>query len=830
MRSPECDAPTPIEIRAQSGLRPQLSAAASYDRLLASEFEDVFDTGATGPSCPPFALNPQAALDARVAEIERAIDCGAIGGGGFSGRVATVALSDLPFGRKNTWRASLSFSQNLYSGGRNGAQVALAAAGHESAELGVTTTRAQLLFEVTQAYYDALLGDRLVIIAASTLEQAGATLRQVEAGLSAGTQPEFEVLRARVTRDTQQPVLIRQRVNRELAFLRLKRLLDLPADTDLQLADALADENLPPPPVFVERVSAIEKTLRSSDTPSLTIGSLSLPERIVIEQASATVRTREASLRLTEAQRMPTVSLISNYSRIAYPENFLPSFNRSNWSVGVSMSMPILTGGRQRGDELIARADLDQARLQQQQVEEFAALDTRSAWAELLAARAAWESTAGTVQQADRAYEIADVRYGAGVSTQLELSDARLQRQQAEANRALAARDLQIARARVALLPDLPIGNALPTTGGNPVILPTPTPSAPVQQPSQGGGQIQECVRPIPPVTGRNSMSTRWSLVLVLNLAVLAASCSQSVDGESPAPEPLAVQIGAENVVSVESGTIIVGPIISGELTPTREATVRAELGGAILEVAVEEAQAVSRGALLARIETRTLDDARQSAASSLRSAENQLAVARRETERTERLVEAGALAARELDVARNTVSSAEAVVADARSRLASAERSLGDTTIRAPFTGIVASRNVHTGDVVTPGVEMFRIIDPSSMRLEASVPSEDLSVLRIGATVDFTVRGYDRSFTGRIERIAPQADPATQAGADLRGDSQPWWPIGGRSVCRGASGEQLGDRIDRAIECGEYERSRTVGIACAQWGGGARRRHAGTA
>ena len=160
---------------------------------------------------------------------------------------------------------------------------------------------------------------------------------------------------------------------------------------------------------------------------------------------------------------MPSVALNSNYSRIAYPENLLPSFDRANWSVGVSVNVPILTGGRQRGDELVARAELDQSRLQQQQIEELAALDTRSAWAELLAARVAWESTAGTVQQANRAYEIADVRYGAGVSTQLELTDSRLQRQQAEANRALAARDLQVARARVALLPDLPIGNALPS-------------------------------------------------------------------------------------------------------------------------------------------------------------------------------------------------------------------------------------------------------------------------------------------------------------------------------------------------------------------------------
>jgi len=259
-------------------------------------------------------------------------------------------------------------------------------------------------------------------------------------------------------------------------------------------------------------------------------------------------------------------------------------------------------------------------------------------------------------------------------------------------------------------------------------------------------------------------MKTRWSLaVLLISIAAFSAACNQRVEGEGAAPAPLAVQIGAENVVSVKSGKIVVGPIISGQLTPTREATVRAEIGGAVLEVLVEEAQAVTRGAVLARIETRTLEDARQSAASAVRSAENQLAVARRETERTERLVEAGALAARELDVSRNTITAAEAALADARARLASAERSLGDTTIRAPFTGIVASRAVHAGDIVMPGAEMFRIIDPSSMRLEASVPSEDLSVLRVGAAVDFTVRGYDRPFSGRIERIAPQADAATR-------------------------------------------------------------------
>jgi membrane fusion protein, multidrug efflux system len=137
--------------------------------------------------------------------------------------------------------------------------------------------------------------------------------------------------------------------------------------------------------------------------------------------------------------------------------------------------------------------------------------------------------------------------------------------------------------------------------------------------------------------------------------------------------------------------------------------------------------------------------------------------VARREAERTGKLVEAGALAARDLDVARSNVTAAEAQLADVRNRLASASRQLDDTIIRAPFAGIVSRRTVNAGDVVSAGTELFRIIDPSSMRLEASVPSEDLSQLRVGAAVEFSVRGYDNPFQGRIERIAPQADSTTR-------------------------------------------------------------------
>src|SRR5207253_6499725 len=86
-----------------------------------------------------------------------------------------------------------------------------------------------------------------------------------------------------------------------------------------------------------------------------------------------------------------------------------------------------------------------------------AQLDTRTALQQLETARAQWQASAGTVEQATRAYSIAEIRYREGLSTQTELADSRILLQQAEANRAQAARDLQIAQLRMALLPDLPL-------------------------------------------------------------------------------------------------------------------------------------------------------------------------------------------------------------------------------------------------------------------------------------------------------------------------------------------------------------------------------------
>jgi RND family efflux transporter MFP subunit len=244
--------------------------------------------------------------------------------------------------------------------------------------------------------------------------------------------------------------------------------------------------------------------------------------------------------------------------------------------------------------------------------------------------------------------------------------------------------------------------------------------------------------------------------------AALAAACGRNEAREPTEPTP--IQIGSESVTVVKREELRTGPIISGQLSAAREATVRAEVGGSLVQMTVEEGQPAREGAVLARIAARDLSDAVTSAQVAVESAEAALTLARSEAQRTESLVKGGALAQRDLENAQNAVVTAQSQLAAAKARLSSAQAQLADTVVRSPITGVVSDKPANAGDVVTPGTALYTIIDPSSMRLEASVRSDEIGALRPGIPVEFTVRGYaGQTFSGKIERISPAADPATR-------------------------------------------------------------------
>lgn len=261
----------------------------------------------------------------------------------------------------------------------------------------------------------------------------------------------------------------------------------------------------------------------------------------------------------------------------------------------------------------------------------------------------------------------------------------------------------------------------------------------------------------------RNS-SNSIRLLLLTSLLASASACKGGAAAEADSTAAETTTIGTENIAVVTNGVLQSGPTVSGTLTPDREAVVRAQVGGSILQTYLDQGQAVRAGQTLGRIEGGGLQDMYLSARAAVTSATNNADIAKRELERSQKLLAAGAIAERDIEQARRSAWAANAALADARARLATASKQVGNTVITAPISGIVSERPVSVGDVVQTGAHLFTVVDPSSMRLEGSVPAEELSQVRLGAPVTFTVNGYPgRTFTGRVTRVNPTADPSTR-------------------------------------------------------------------
>ena len=251
--------------------------------------------------------------------------------------------------------------------------------------------------------------------------------------------------------------------------------------------------------------------------------------------------------------------------------------------------------------------------------------------------------------------------------------------------------------------------------------------------------------------------------VLGLVLWATLGACKENDQAEAAAG-PATISVSPENIYIVVSDRLESGPAISGELSYEQTAAIRAKVGGSVVATYVEAGQRVARGTRLAKIDDTAIQDAYLSARSAVTSAQAAADIAKREEERMTTLVQAGAIADRDLENARRSNVAAQAALADARARLALAQDQVENTTAAAPFDGVVSERQVSAGDVVQPGSPMFTIIDPATMRLEAAVSAEQLAQVRIALPVSFTVSGYPgRTFAGRITRINPIVDPATR-------------------------------------------------------------------
>ncbi len=289
------------------------------------------------------------------------------------------------------------------------------------------------------------------------------------------------------------------------------------------------------------------------------------------------------------------------------------------------------------------------------------------------------------------------------------------------------------------------------------------TDSAPLPEPTKGRKTNQRKSQ-MSRSSGSPPARSPFPVAALILFVAAAAACGGPGSAADAATVPVTVTVGPEAVTIAERTVLSTGPQLSGSLVAEHTAQIRAEVPGSVVQVFFEPGARVKAGTSLAKIDDRAINDSYLSARSGLTAAQTSADLAARELERAITLEGAGAISERDVENARRTQLSAASMLLDAKARLAAAQKQLDATNVLAPYDGIVSERSVNAGDVVTPGAPLFTIVDPATMRLEAAVPAEELSQVRIGAPVHFSVTGYPgRTFEGRISSINPSADPQTR-------------------------------------------------------------------
>lgn len=278
-----------------------------------------------------------------------------------------------------------------------------------------------------------------------------------------------------------------------------------------------------------------------------------------------------------------------------------------------------------------------------------------------------------------------------------------------------------------------------------------------------------------PDARARGGPDRRLIAVLIVALIVIAIVVSWWLTGRRAS----VVEVATAREGSGGPAAILNA---SGYVTPRRRATVSAKITGKIAEVFIEEGMAVEEGQVLATLDA--LD-----ALASLRSAEAEHAVAkaalaeievelenaRRTLERQRELRERDLNTEEDLDYAETAVAGLEAQIALARQRIVAAERTVAiakrgveNCTIRAPFTGIVVSKDAQPGEMVSPisagggytRTGIATIVDMASLEIEVDVNESYIARVEPGQRVDATLDAYpDWRIPASVRTIIPTAD-----------------------------------------------------------------------
>jgi RND family efflux transporter MFP subunit len=258
-------------------------------------------------------------------------------------------------------------------------------------------------------------------------------------------------------------------------------------------------------------------------------------------------------------------------------------------------------------------------------------------------------------------------------------------------------------------------------------------------------------------------------VVLLIAFSVMRALSARKAQQDAVAQAGVAqvqsvVELAQTDVVKAETRQLAQGLPISGSLKAVNSAVVKARAAGELQGLTVREGDTVKAGQVIARVDATEYRARVQQAQQQADAAKAQIDIAQRQFDNNKALVEQGFISKTALDTSRNNLEGARATYKAAMAAVDMNRKTLDDTVLRAPISGIVAQRLAQPGERVAVDAHVLEIVDLSQLEVEATLSGADSVDVRVGQEAVLQVEGTSRPVRAKVARINPSAQAGSRS------------------------------------------------------------------
>ena len=324
----------------------------------------------------------------------------------------------------NLFSNQLTLSLPIYTGGKLEGLIDQAKLNFNVSNLNVDATKQQLKLSATTGYFTVLQTRNLLEVSKQSVDDFGGHLKNVQLQLDAGTVALSDVLQTQVQLANAQDGLIKAQNNYDLAEANLNNIIGLPLDGEIKLKENLKYQ---------------QYSLNLNDCVQYAL--VNRPEMV---QAQASVAIARDQVKIAHSGALPTLGFNATNG---WEANNFPGAQNSNWTVSMTTSLNVFDSGLVKSQVKQAEYGVTTTQEQARQTRDNISLQVRQAFLSMKEAEKRIDTSQVAVNQAQEDFRMSQVRYEAGVGTNLDVIDAELALTQAKTNYIQALYDYNTSKA-----------------------------------------------------------------------------------------------------------------------------------------------------------------------------------------------------------------------------------------------------------------------------------------------------------------------------------------------------------------------------------------------